>query len=178
MRPDWTRSDCFLPDWRSGLSWLKNGPYSLNPDSQLYLRPAFGQNGIGMIVGMGVDMAEVERVRAAMERHGERFLRRVFTPAEIAYCRRFKNSHERFAARFAAKEAAMKALGTGWRRGVSWQDFELTNLPSGKPCLRLSGRALEICHSLGGSRVLVSLTHTGAHALAQVIIEGDSAARE
>jgi holo-[acyl-carrier protein] synthase len=140
----------------------------------LYLRPAFGQNGIGMIVGMGVDMAEVERVREAIVRHGERFLQRVFTPGEVSYCRRFKDSHERFAARFAAKEAAMKALGTGWRRGVSWKDFEVSNLPSGKPCLQLSGKALEICRSLGGSRVFVSLTHTGAYALAQVIIEGDS----
>ena len=139
----------------------------------LYLRPSFGQNGSGMIVGMGVDMAEVARVREAMERHGERFLRRVFTPGEISYCRRFKDASERFAARFAVKEAAMKALGTGWRRGVSWQDFEVSNLPSGKPCLRLSGKALEICHSLGGSCVLVSLTHTGAYALAQVIIEGE-----
>lgn len=143
----------------------------------LYLRPAFGQNGVSMIVGMGVDMAEVARVREAMERHGERFLQRIFTPGEIAYCRRFKDSHERFAARFAAKEAAMKALGTGWRRGVSWKDFEVSNLPSGKPCLRLSGRALEICQSLGGSRISISLTHTDAYALAQVIIEGDSIER-
>jgi len=140
----------------------------------LYLRPSFGQNSIAMIVGMGVDMAEISRVREAIERHGERFLQRIFTPEEIAYCRRFKDSQERFAARFAAKEAAMKALGTGWRRGVSWQDFEVSNLPSGKPCLRLSGKALEIFESLGGSSVLVSLTHTGPYALAQVIIEGDS----
>ena len=129
-----------------------------------------------MIVGMGVDMAEVSRVRAAIERHGERFLRRVFTPAEIGYCRKYKDCHDRFAARFAAKEAAMKALGTGWRRGVTWRDFEISNLPSGKPCLRLSGKALEIYRSLGGSRLLVSLTHTGPYALAQVIIEGDSTA--
>ena len=144
----------------------------------LYLRPAFGQNGSGMIVGMGVDMAEVSRVRATIERHGERFLRRVFTPAEIVYCRGYKNCHERFAARFAAKEAAMKALGTGWRRGITWRDFEISNLPSGKPCLRLSGKALEIYRSLGGSRLLVSLTHTGPYALAQVIIEGESAQQD
>ncbi|OFW22057.1 MAG: holo-[acyl-carrier-protein] synthase, partial [Acidobacteria bacterium RIFCSPLOWO2_02_FULL_59_13] len=70
-----------------------------------------------MIVGIGVDLIEVSRLRLAIERHGERFLRRVFTPAEIAYCQSKKNPYERFAARFAAKEAAMKALGTGWRRG-------------------------------------------------------------
>ena len=144
----------------------------------LYLRPHLGQNGSGMIVGMGVDMAEVSRVRAAIERHGERFLRRIFTPAEIAYCRSYKDCHERFAARFAAKEAAMKALGTGWRRGITWRDFEISNLPSGKPCLRLSGKALEIYRSLGGSRLLVSLTHTGPYALAQVIIEGESAQQD
>jgi len=142
----------------------------------VYLRLAFGQNGCGMIVGMGVDIAETSRIQEAVERHGERFLQRVFTPKEIAYCQQRRNRYERLAARFAAKEAAMKALGTGWRGGISWQDFEIVNLPSGKPCLRLSGRALEIYRSLGGSRIVVSLTHTSSYALAQVIIEGDSSA--
>ena len=127
-----------------------------------------------MIVGMGVDIAETSRIQEAVERHGERFLARVFTPKEIEYCQRHRNRYERFAARFAAKEAAMKALGTGWRRGISWQDFEISNLPTGKPCLQLSGRALELYRSLGGSRILVSLTHTGPYALAQVIFESDS----
>lgn len=127
-----------------------------------------------MIVGMGVDMAETSRIQEAVERHGKRFLARVFTPKEIEYCQQHRNRYERFAARFAAKEAAMKALGTGWRRGISWQDFEISNLPGGKPCLQLSGRALEFYRSLGGSRILVSLTHTGPYALAQVIIESDS----
>ena len=144
----------------------------------LYLRPTFGQNSFAMIVGIGVDMAEVSRVREAIERHGERFLKRIFTPAEIAYCRRHKDCYERFAARFAAKEAAMKALGTGWRRGVTWQDFEVSNLPTGKPCLQLSGKALEIYRGLGGSHLFVSLTHTGAYALAQVVIEGDSSSTD
>lgn len=144
----------------------------------LYLRPTFGQNSFAMIVGIGVDMAEVSRVREAIERHGERFLKRIFTPAEIAYCRRHKDCYERFAARFAAKEAAMKALGTGWRRGVSWQDFEVSNLPSGKPCLKLSGKALEIYRGLGSSGLFVSLTHTGAYALAQVVIEGESSSSD
>ena len=141
--------------------------------TKLYMRRAFGQNSSGMIVGMGVDMAETSRIQEAIERHGERFLRRVFTPVEIAYCKRHRNSYERFAARFAAKEAAMKALGTGWRQGVSWRDFEIANQPGGKPCLRLSGKALEIYRELGGSQIVVSLTHTGPYALAQVIIEGD-----
>jgi holo-[acyl-carrier protein] synthase len=124
-----------------------------------------------MIVGMGVDIAEVDRVREAIARHGERILNRVFTPLEIAYCQRHKNSAERFAARFAAKEAGMKALGTGWRNGITWKDFEVANEKSGKPTLRLSGRAAELCAALGGARVLLSLTHTEASAFAQVIIE-------
>jgi len=120
-----------------------------------------------------VDIAEVARVREAIERHGERFLQRVFTPLEIEYCQRHKNSFERFAARFAAKEAAMKALGTGWRGGVTWRDFEVSNGASGKPELKLTGRALEIYGSLGAACIVVSLTHTDSYALAQVIIEGD-----
>ena len=97
-----------------------------------------------MIIGLGVDIAEVTRVREAIERHGERFLNRVFTPLEIAYCRRHKNCDERFAARFAAKEAGMKAIGTGWRNGVTWRDFEVANAGSGRPGLKLTGKALEI----------------------------------
>ena len=128
-----------------------------------------------MIVGLGVDIAEVPRVREAIERYGERFLRRVFTPAEVAYCRRHKNCHDRFAARFAAKEAAMKALGTGWRGGVSWRQIEVVNLPSGKPSLQLSGKALEVFRSLGGTNLVLSLTHTDDYALAEVIIEGNAA---
>lgn len=127
-----------------------------------------------MIVGMGVDIVETARIQETVERHGERFLRRVFTPKEIAYCQRQRNRYERFAARFAAKEAAMKALGTGWRWGVTWQDFEIANQPGGKPCLLLSGRALEFYRSLGGSRILVSLTHTAAYGVAQVVIERDA----
>ena len=128
-----------------------------------------------MILGLGIDIAEVPRVREAIERYGERFLRRVFTPAEVAYCRQHKNCYDRFAARFAAKEAAMKALGTGWRGGVSWRQIEVVNLPSGKPSLKLSGKALEIYHRLGGSNLVLSLTHTADHSLAEVIIEGDAA---
>ena len=113
-----------------------------------------------MIEGMGVDIAEVERMREAIARHGDRILQRVFTPLEIAYCQRNKNSDEHFAARFAAKEAGMKALGAGWRNGVTWKDFEVANEPSGKPTLRLTGRAAELCATLGGTRVLLSLSPT------------------
>ena len=125
-----------------------------------------------MIVGLGVDLTEVPRLREAIARYGERFLKRVFTPSEIAYCLRHKNSDERFAARFAVKEAAMKALGTGWRSGITWRDFEVINSSSGKPGLKLTGKALEIYSSLGGGNIAISITHTSTYALAEVIIEG------
>jgi holo-[acyl-carrier protein] synthase len=139
----------------------------------LYFAPDLGQNSIHMIIGIGADLAEVGRIREAIDRHGERFLQRVFTPLEIDYCRSHRSAAERFAARFAAKEAMMKALGTGWRRGVRWRDIEVMNEKSGKPGLNLTGRAQEIFQSLGGVRLHLSLTHTDEHALAQVIIEGD-----
>jgi holo-[acyl-carrier protein] synthase len=125
-----------------------------------------------VIVGTGVDLAEVDRVRAAVERFGKRFVERVFTPAEIAYVERKANRYERYAARFAAKEAGMKAIGTGWRRGVRWQDFEVANLPSGKPTLRLHGQAARFAERLGVKSVALSLTHTAQFGMAHVILEG------
>ena len=124
-----------------------------------------------MIVGTGVDLAEVDRIRAAIERHGARFVERVFTAREIAYVERKANRFERYAARFAAKEAAMKAIGTGWKRGVRWQDFEVTNLRSGKPALEFHGEAARIAAQLGVKTVSLSLTHTAATAMALVILE-------
>ena len=129
-----------------------------------------------MILGLGVDIAEVLRVRGAIERHGERFLNRVFTPAEVAYCRSRRNSYERFAARFAAKEATMKALGTGLRRGVTWRNMEVSNAKGGKPTMKLSGRARELFQGMGGASIALSITHTRTLALAEVIIEGKSPA--
>lgn len=125
-----------------------------------------------MIIGTGVDLAEVDRIREACERYGDRFLQRVFTPAEIAYASRKANKYERFAARFAAKEAGMKAIDTGWRGGVRWQDFEVVNEPSGRPTLRFHGVARQVAERLGVKSVQLSLTHTGALALAHVILEG------
>lgn len=124
-----------------------------------------------MIVGTGVDLAEVPRIRASVERFGQRFLERVFTPAEIAYVERKANRFERYAARFAAKEAGMKAIGTGWRRGVRWQDFEVANLPSGKPTLRMYGVAAEVARGLNVRAISLSLTHTAEMAMAHVILE-------
>ncbi len=125
-----------------------------------------------MIVGSGVDLAEVPRIRKAIERFGDHFIRRVFTAAEIAYVERKANRYERYAARFAAKEAGMKAIGTGWRRGVRWQDFEVANLPSGKPTLRLHGAAARFAEALGVKSIALSLTHTEELGMAYVILEG------
>jgi holo-[acyl-carrier protein] synthase len=124
-----------------------------------------------MIVGLGADLAEVDRIQKAIERYGDRFLRRIFTPGEIAYVTRKANQSERYAARFAAKEAGMKALGTG-AVGVRWQDFEVANLASGKPTLRLHGRAAQVAEQLGVRGVTLSLTHTRGMALAVVVLEG------
>ena len=124
-----------------------------------------------MIVGTGVDLAEVDRIRAAVERYGPRFVERLFTPREIAYVERKANRFERYAARFAAKEAGMKAIGTGWKRGVKWQDFEVANLPSGKPTLRFHGVAAKVAEALGVRNVALSLTHTAELGMAHVMLE-------
>ncbi len=124
-----------------------------------------------VIVGLGVDMEEISRLREAIERHGRAFLERVFTPAEIAYCERHRDSAERFAGRFAAKEATMKALGTGWSRGVRWRDIEVTRAPGQRPTLVLHGAAREHAERLGARHISLSITHTGNLALAEVIFE-------
>ena len=124
-----------------------------------------------MIVGTGVDLAEVPRIRASIERYGEKFIQRIYTPAEIAYVERKANKFERYAARFAAKEAGMKAIGTGWRRGVRWQDFEVVNLPTGKPTLQFHGVAAEFANRLRVRNVSLSITHTAELGMAHVILE-------
>ncbi len=124
-----------------------------------------------MIAGIGIDVAEVDRIREAIERHGRRFIDRIYTPSEIAYVERKANRFERYAARFAAKEAGMKAIGTGWRRGVRWQDFEVTNLPSGRPTLQLHGEAAKVAEHLGVRNIALSITHTAAEGVAIVILE-------
>jgi holo-[acyl-carrier protein] synthase len=124
-----------------------------------------------VIAGIGIDVAEVDRIREAIERHGRRFIERIYTPSEIAYVERKANRFERYAARFAAKEAGMKAIGTGWRRGVRWQDFEVTNLPSGRPTLHLHGEAAKVAEHLGVRNIALSITHTAAEGVAIVILE-------
>lgn len=124
-----------------------------------------------MIVGTGIDIAEVRRIREAIERHGERFLKRIFTDGEIQYCESKANRVERYAARFAAKEAGMKAIGTGWNHGVRWRDIEVARKPGGRPTLLLHGKAAEFAAKLGATNIALSLTHTAEQAFAQVILE-------
>ena len=125
-----------------------------------------------MILGTGVDLAEVNRIRAAIARFGPRFVERIYTPGEIAYVERRANRFERYAGRFAAKEAGMKAIGTGWKRGVRWKDFEVSNLPSGRPTLKLHGEAARIATQLGVKLISLSITHTSELGMAHVILEG------
>lgn len=124
-----------------------------------------------MILGIGTDLAEVARIRRSIAQYGDRFLNRIYTETERAYASSKANAAERFAARFAAKEAGMKAIGTGWRRGVTWKDFEVANERSGRPALRLSGVARRIADDMGAKRISISLTHTAEIAFAVVILE-------
>ncbi|HZQ24520.1 MAG TPA: holo-[acyl-carrier-protein] synthase [Terriglobales bacterium] len=124
-----------------------------------------------MIVGTGIDIAEVPRIRAALARFGDRFMRRVFTPGEILYCQSKANAAERFAGRFAAKEAGMKALGTGWNHGVGWRDIEVSRKPGSRPTVQFHGKAAEFAAKLGVQNVSLSITHTVEQAMAMVILE-------
>ena len=126
-----------------------------------------------MVIGIGTDVIEIARVKRSIERFGEAFLRRVYTAEEVAYCeRKKKNGAESFAARFAAKEAGAKALGTGISRGVSWTEFAVGREPGGRPVLRLLGRAGELAAALGVERIALSLTHGREVAMAVVVLEG------
>jgi holo-[acyl-carrier protein] synthase len=126
-----------------------------------------------MIVGVGVDLAEVDRIRDALERPstGERFKSRVFTPGEQAYCEKRRGKYESYAARFAAKEAMMKALGRGWSSEVSWTEIEVTRERGGRPTIRLHGRTAAYAGKLGIRRISLALTHTAETAMAEVIAE-------
>ncbi|HXZ30677.1 MAG TPA: holo-[acyl-carrier-protein] synthase [Terriglobales bacterium] len=124
-----------------------------------------------MIVGSGIDIAEVPRIAASIERFGNRFLNRVFTEGEIRYCESKANRLERYAARFAAKEAAMKAIGTGWNCGVTWRDVEISRLPGGRPTITFHGKAAEFANKLGTKHIALSISHTEQVAIAQVILE-------
>jgi holo-[acyl-carrier protein] synthase len=124
-----------------------------------------------VIVGLGVDMEEISRVGEAIGRHGRRFLERIFTAAEIAYCERYRDRVERYAGRYAAKEATMKALGTGWSKGVRWIDIEVTRPPGSRPTITLHGVARERAERMAVRQISLSITHTGNLAFAEVIFE-------
>ena len=124
-----------------------------------------------MIVGTGIDIAEVPRIRQSIERFGSRFLERIFTEAEMRCCDSKANRAERYAARFAAKEAAMKALGTGWNHGVRWVDCEVVRMPGGRPTMAFHGKAAEFAAKLGVKNSALSISHTVDQAIAQVILE-------
>jgi holo-[acyl-carrier protein] synthase len=124
-----------------------------------------------MIIGSGIDLTEIGRIQKTVDRYGGRFLDRVYTGAEQAYCLRKRRSAESLAARFAAKEAGAKALGTGISRGVTWLEIEVIREPGGRPALRFHGRAAELAARMGVARTALSLTHTGDLAMASVVLE-------
>ncbi|WP_420236388.1 holo-ACP synthase [Telmatobacter bradus] len=124
-----------------------------------------------MIIGSGIDLVEIQRIELAIERYGQRFLNRVFTPGEQAYCQRKRKAAESFAARFAAKEAGAKALGTGIGYGVTWREIEVMRAPSGRPSLRFHGRAAQIAAQMNMRHAALSLTHSNELASAQVMLE-------
>jgi holo-[acyl-carrier protein] synthase len=127
-----------------------------------------------MIIGSGIDLVEIGRIQQSMDRYGSRFLDRVYTRAEQAYCRRKRKSAESFAARFAAKEAGAKALGTGISFGVSWLEIEVVREPSGRPNIKFHGRAAQIAARLGVAHAALSITHTATLAMASVLLENES----
>jgi len=124
------------------------------------------------VVGIGTDIIECLRVAQMIERHGELFLTRVYTPHEIEYCSARKASTQHYAGRFAAKEAVLKALGTGWTRGVQWRDIEVRNDLGGKPAIALAGGARELCEKHGIAQMLISISHCRTHATAYALALG------
>jgi holo-[acyl-carrier protein] synthase len=136
------------------------------------VKPPHPQSNLGkanMIVGVGTDIVEIPRIGKMIERHGEHFLTRVYTDEEIRYCQRRKESFQHFAGRWAAKEAVMKTLGTGWTRGVGWLDIEVNTKRSGQPLIVIRGSAREIATHLGIGEVLISISHCRAYAMATAI---------
>ena len=127
-----------------------------------------------MVLGIGTDIVEIDRIQNSVARFGDRFLHRIYTPGEIAYCMAKKSFAESLAARFAAKAAAAKALGTGISRGIGWREIEVQRSPGHRPTLHLSGRAAQWCKRMGGGRLSLSLTHSRTTAMAVVILETGS----
>jgi holo-[acyl-carrier protein] synthase len=126
-----------------------------------------------MIVGIGIDIVDIERLRTALDRQTDRFVQRVFTQSEQSFCRSHRDPVPHYAARFAAKEALFKALGTGWAKGVTWLDVEVKRERQGAPALLLGGEAAKISSSLGATKIHLSLSHSESSAAAVVILESD-----
>jgi len=124
------------------------------------------------IIGIGTDITECLRIARMIERHGELFVSRVYTPEEIRYCQSRAQATQHFTGRWAAKEAILKAMGTGWARGISWRDIEIRNEPGGKPIVAVRGGAKEIIEGLGIAEILVSISHCRSHATAYAIAVG------
>ena len=124
------------------------------------------------VVGIGTDIVECLRIAQMIERHGELFLTRVYTPREIEYCSARKAATQHYAGRWAAKEAVLKALGTGWSRGISWTDVEVRNGSGGAPRIALAGGAREACERLGIADMLISISHCRSHATAFAVAVG------
>jgi holo-[acyl-carrier protein] synthase len=126
------------------------------------------------IIGIGTDIVECVRIAKMIERHGELFLDRVYTPDEVLYCSSRKSATQHYAGRWAAKEAVLKALGTGWSRGIHWTDIEVRNEPGGRPYIAFAGVAKEICKELGIREVHISISHCRSHATAYALATSGS----
>lgn len=121
------------------------------------------------VIGIGTDIVECLRIARMIERHGELFINRVYTPHEIQYCSQRKAATQHYAGRWAAKEAVLKALGTGWARRIGWRDVEVHNDPTGRPSIRLAGGAREVSAQLGIGQMLISISHCRSHATAYAL---------
>ena len=126
------------------------------------------------IMGIGTDIIECLRIAQMIERHGELFISRVYTDHEIAYCQQRKAATQHFAGRWAAKEAVLKALGTGWVKGISWRDIEIRNLRGGRPTVAFRGGARDVVERTGISEMLISISHCRSHATAYALAMGDT----
>lgn len=129
------------------------------------------------VLGIGTDIVENLRIAQMIERHGELFLRRVYTPHEIEYCRVRKASTQHYAGRWAAKEAVLKAIGTGWSRGIRWLDVEVRNEDGGPPRVTLRGGALQVSRQAGVAEILISIAYCRSHAVAYALALGPSTER-
>jgi holo-[acyl-carrier protein] synthase len=126
---------------------------------------------MAQIIGIGTDIIECLRIAQMIERHGELFINRVYTPHEIQYCKSRKQATQHFAGRWAAKEAVLKAIGTGWRRGICWRDIEIRNEPGGRPVVAMCGGARDVVEQLGITEMLVSISHCRSHATAYALAQ-------